>query len=68
MARTITRVELEDTFSTVFVLHDDATDTAHEIHIPCWQADDIQTELEALTWTEIDNYYTASSSTVIMSE
>ena len=66
MTKTITRVEIANSYQTVFRLFDDQTGEGQEIGVPCWNADANELTLESLDWNELDNMYAASSETPVV--
>ena len=68
MTKKITRVDIAKSYETIFILSDDVTNTATEIRVPVWEANDLVTLIQATSWTVINNLFNIEGSVEIKSE
>jgi len=68
MARKITKVDVVGSYETTFILFDDVTNEATEIRVPVWEADDLDTLIQATSWTTITTLFNRDGTTIIKSE
>jgi hypothetical protein len=68
MVRSITRIDIANTFETTFVYEDSVTGIGAGIHIPINQADDFETTIIAASWATLTALFELEGTTVIKTE
>ena len=49
----IERVDTKGSFTTLLILTSDNGKETHEIHVPVWEADAMETKIKTATWLSI---------------
>ena len=65
MTITITRIDVKNSYQTLFQLFNDETNETQEISVPCWNAKANESELKKLDWTKLSKMHAKSGETSV---